>query len=83
MAMEEDEIQKSVTEIFKIILDNENIVLTRETTANDIEEWDSLTHIQLIVGVEKKFDLRFTSAEIQNFQNIGEVCDCIKNKGGS
>ena len=72
-------IQK-LTEIFLDVLDLEELNLTKETTANDIEEWDSLTHIMLIVAIEKSFNLRFTSKEIQNWKNVGEMIDCIETK---
>lgn len=78
--MESNEILKQVNEIFINILDNENIVLNRETTANDVDEWDSLTHIQLVVAIEKHFKMRFTAAEIRNWKNVGEMCDVIMKR---
>lgn len=78
--MENSEILKQVNEIFIDVLDNKDIVLVRETTANDVEDWDSLTHVQLVVAIEKHFNLRFTSAQIRNWNNVGEMCDAIKNK---
>jgi len=75
--MEKSEILKQVNEIFIDTLDNEDIVLTPETTANDVEDWDSLNHIQLVVAVEKHFKIRFTSQEIQSWNNVGEMLDCI------
>lgn len=66
-----------VNTIFKDVLDNENIEINNNTTANEVEEWDSLTHIQLVVAIEKYFKIRFTSAEIQNFKNVGEMCESI------
>ena len=74
------EILKEVNGIFIDQLENENIILNRASTADDIEEWDSLTHIQLIVAIEKHFKVRFTSAEIQNFNNVGEMCDALEKK---
>lgn len=72
-----ENILQEVNRIFIEVLDNENIMIGRETTANDIEEWDSLTHIQLIVAIEKHFNIRFTSSEIQGWKNVGAMCDAI------
>jgi acyl carrier protein len=80
--MERSEILQKVNEIFIDTLDNEDIVLTDETTANNIEEWDSLNHIQLVVAVEKSFKIRFTSHEIQSWKNVGEMLDNIALKIG-
>ena len=76
--MVDTEILKQVNQIFIDVLDNESIVLRAETVAQDVEEWDSLTHIQLIVAVEKHFKIKFTTAQIQAFKNIGDLCDAIQ-----
>ena len=78
--MDSNTILNQVNDIFIDVLDNDNIKLERVTTAKDIEEWDSLTHIQLIVAVEKKFKLRFNSAEINSWQNVGEMCDAVEKR---
>ena len=78
--MEKQEILSQVEEIFRDVLDNEEIVLTDMTTANDVEDWDSLTHIQLIVAIEKHFGIKFTSKEILSWANVGEMVDCIASK---
>lgn len=78
--MEKQEILSQVEEIFRDVLDNEEIVLTDATTANDVEDWDSLTHIQLIVAIEKHFGIKFTSKEILSWANVGEMVDCIASK---
>lgn len=79
--MERTEIFTKLNEIFEDVLDLDNTPnLTDATTANDIEEWDSLTHIQLIVAIEKYFKLKFTSKEILSWQTVGEMVDCIMAK---
>ena len=78
--MERNQILAEVQEIFRDVLDNEEIELQDATTADDIEEWDSLTHIQLIVAIEKHFRIKFTSKEILSWQNVGQMIDCIATK---
>lgn len=80
--MEIHEILAEVTRIFVKVLDNDSIALDHTTTANDIEGWDSITHVQLIVAIEKHFNIRFTSSEIQKFRNVGNICEAIKVKVG-
>lgn len=75
--MDRSEILKTVQEIFRDILEDEEIVLEDTTTADDVEGWDSLTHIQLIVAIEKQFKIKFTSKEILNWRNVGEMLDSI------
>ena len=64
------------------VLDNDDLVITNETTSNDVDEWDSLTHIQLVVAIEKHFKVKFTSAEIRDWKNVGEMITCIQSKIG-
>lgn len=78
--MEQQEILRHVQEIFRDILDNDEIVLSPQTTANDVEDWDSLTHIQLIVAIEKAFKLKFTSKEILSWNDVSEMIECIQSK---
>ena len=78
--MNNEEILEKLAAIVKDELDNDDLVLTNETTAEDIEEWDSLSHIQLIVAIEKAFKIRFTSSEIQSWNNVGEMISSLKSK---
>ena len=78
--MEKEEVLSTIQEIFRDILDNEEIILSEETTADDVEEWDSLTHIQLIVAIEKKFKIKFNSNEILSWNNIGEMINSVIKK---
>lgn len=78
--MERGEVLKQVNDVFIDILDNKDIVLNDGTTANDIEEWDSLAHVHLVVAIERYFKIRFASKEIQSWENVGEMIDCICSK---
>ncbi|OAV75084.1 acyl carrier protein [Bacteroidales bacterium Barb7] len=78
--MKKSEILAKVQGIFIDVLDNEEIKLTDETTADDVDEWDSLSHIQLVVTIEKQLRIKFTSKEILSWKNVGEMIDCIAKK---
>jgi len=78
--MERNQILEEVQEIFRDVLDNEEIELKNETVADDIDEWDSLSHIQLIVAIEKHFKVKFTSKEILSWKNVGEMIDALAAK---
>lgn len=78
--MNSNEILKQINTIFIDILDNEEIVIKEDTIADDVEEWNSLTHVELIVAIEKHFKIRFTSKEIQSWNNVGEMVNCIMEK---
>lgn len=78
--MIKEELLQQIQEIFRDVLDDEEIVLTESATAEDVEGWDSLTHIQLIVAIEKQFKIKFTSKEILSWKNVGELVDCLAAK---
>lgn len=78
-----DSILEKVNTIFREVLDDDKLNISHVTTADDVDDWDSLSHIQLIVAIEKKFKLRFTSGEIENYKNVGEMCFGILNKKGN
>ena len=78
--MSKQEILQQVETIFRDVLDEESIVLNETTTANDVDGWDSLTHIRLIVTIEKQFKIKFTSKEILSWKNVREMVDAIYSK---
>lgn len=78
--MEKNVILSKVQEVFCDVLDNEDIVLSLTTTSNDIDEWDSLSHIQLIVAIEEAFDIEFTSQAIISWKNVGDMVEYIQHK---
>jgi len=78
--MENNEILMQVTGIFRDVLDDGEIVLNFQTTANDIENWDSISHIQLVVAIEKHFKIKFGSKEILAWENVGQMIDSIAGK---
>lgn len=75
-----EEILNQLNIIFIDTLDNPDINLSFLSTANDVEDWDSLNHIQLVVAIEKHFKIRFTSQEIQSWKNIDEMIGSIQRK---
>ena len=78
--MNKDQILNEINNIFKDVLDNDEVTVNPKTTSDDIDEWDSLTHIQLIVAIEKKFKLKFSSTEISNWKDVREMIISIENK---
>ena len=75
-------IHKQLTAVFHDVFDDESIVLSDKTTAKDIPDWDSLTHVNLIVAVEKAFKARFSTKDVQGLANVGEFIDLLARKLG-
>lgn len=81
--MTEDDIWRELTEVFRDIFEDDDIVIGPETTAEDIEGWDSLSNIQLLVAIEKAFNgVTFNTGEVANLRNVGEMVEVIKQKTG-
>lgn len=72
---------EKLQEVFEeVFMDVES--LSAETTADDIDEWDSLTNVALIVSIEKRFDIQFATGEVEQFKNVGDLCRSIESKVG-
>ena len=78
--MKREEIFKKVSIIFQEVLEDDNIIISEDQGAEDIDEWDSLIHIMLVVETEKAFQLKFLSSEISNWKNIGDMITAIEGK---
>lgn len=75
--MTREEVYEILNGVFQDVFDDEDITVNDATTANDIEDWDSLEHINLVVAVEKKFNIKFNMGEVNDFKNVGEMVDII------
>jgi acyl carrier protein len=69
-----------LSSIFRVVFDNEEIIIRPEMTANDIDGWDSISHINLILAVEKGFNIRFTQKELLTMRNVGDLVRGIDSK---
>jgi len=78
--MTTEEIKTRLTTIFRDIFDNNSIVLSRETTARDIEDWDSLAQISLLVAIENEFNIKLSLDEVKSLRNVGDMLDVIWSK---
>jgi acyl carrier protein len=78
--MESNTIYKQLSGVFAEVFDDEAIVLTPAMTAEDVDGWDSLNHIRLIVSVERAFNIKFSTPEIGKLKNVGELVDLIASK---
>ena len=74
------EIMDKVNEIFRDVFDDDTLVITDSTNSDDIEDWDSLEHISLVVSMENEFNLKFDLKEVNKLANVGEMVDLIASK---
>lgn len=75
--MNAEQVLKEFEEIFRDNFDDETLVLTRETCADDIEDWDSLEQINLLTTIGKKYDLKFRIEDVRGLKNVGDMVDLV------
>ena len=78
--MEKTAIMAKLTDVFKDVFDLDDVVLTYDTTADDIEDWDSLEHINLISAVESTYKMKFKMKEVSTMKNLGEMVSIIEER---
>ena len=78
--MDEQQIYTGLTRIFHEVFDDESLVLKPELSAKDVQDWDSVTHINIIVAVENRFGIKFKAAELESLHNVGQLAELIGQK---
>lgn len=79
--MNEKQIYNRLNEVFRDVFDDDDITVNADTTADDIDDWDSIEHINLVGAVEDEFGLRFKMGEVSGMKNVGEMVDIIMKRG--
>lgn len=74
------EIFEGVNEVFRDVFDDESITVGETTMSKDIEDWDSLEHINLVIAIEKKFNMRFTMGEVAKLENVGAMVNMLMER---
>ena len=80
--MDIEEVKNRLTDIFRDVFNDPSLVLNENMTADDVEAWDSLSHINMIVAVEKGFGVKFTTRDVRSLKKVGDLIALIKQKVG-
>ena len=75
-----DSVLEEIQPIFRDVLDQPNLKLTRESNASNVADWDSLAHINLVTSIEKRYKIKFALGELQDLKNVGDMIDLIETK---
>jgi acyl carrier protein len=81
--MQSDAVYAKLTEIFHDVFDDDDIVLRPELTADDVPEWDSLSHVRLVLTVQRQFGIKFSAAQTVNLKNVGELVALIQSRAAA
>ena len=74
------EILEQLTEVFQMVFEDDEIEIDRDTTANDIDGWDSMSHMTLLMAIEEDFEIEFEEWEVSDLSDVGELIDLITEK---
>ena len=78
--MNTEDILSEIQDIMRDVFDLDDLVVTTNTSAEDVEEWDSLSHVRLIVAIERKFKFKFKNSELDSLKNVGDLVNVVKSK---
>ncbi len=78
--MQDEQIFQKIVAVIHEVFENDSLVISRETSAEEVEEWDSMQHIRLILTVEELFEIRFSTSEVVNLQVVGDLVEQIATK---
>jgi acyl carrier protein len=78
--MQTEQIYQRLTDVFRSVFDDDNIIVVPELSAKDVEGWDSLNHLRLIITVQKKFNVKFSAAEVNRLDNVADMVRLIESK---
>ena len=78
--MTREDVYKKLDGVFQDVFDDDSIHVNEKTTSKDIEDWDSLEHINLVVAIEKEFGMKFNMGEVNTMKNVGEIVDIILSR---
>jgi acyl carrier protein len=78
--MTREQVYQTLTTLFQDVFDDDEVTIADETTANDVEGWDSLTHVNLMISIEQRFGIKFKTSEMAHLTNVGELVNLITEK---
>ena len=78
--MSNDDLLPGVQDVFRSVFDEDDLVITRHSSAETVSDWDSLTHVNLVTAIEKKYKVKFALGELQDLKNVGDLLDLLAKK---
>jgi acyl carrier protein len=81
--MESSEVYSKLNDLFRNVFDNDEMIVTPELTASDVDGWDSLRHVRLMLTIERAFGIKFSAYEVNKLRNVGQLATLIQDKVGA